>query len=151
MFLLRYVFPVADNWQQRSANAPDLDMAEAILSEAGKLAAQQLHPANAPGDREGCTLNGDGVSVPASFQQPWRALVEGGWVGLAASPDFGGQGMPKMLASLVEEMQWSANPAFRLYAAATAGVALLLEDQASDALKQNSPGPPSRLGRASGP
>jgi hypothetical protein len=137
MFLVRNVFRAEESWQQQlGEDAPDMDMVEAILNESGKLAAEQLHPANALGDKQGCTLTDEGVSVPTSFQQPWRALVEGGWPSLAASPDFGGQGMPKMLASLVEEMQWSANPAFRLYAAATAGVALLLEDQASDALKQ---------------
>ena len=135
-FLLEHVFGAHEHWCELFGDdAPTLELAEAVLDEAGKLASELIHPASAVGDEQGCQLDGDVVTVPACFQQPWQALVEGGWIGLGASSDHGGQGMPKLLASMVEEMQWS-NPALRLYAAGTNGAVLCMEDYASEEMKQ---------------
>ncbi|MDQ6702815.1 MAG: acyl-CoA dehydrogenase C-terminal domain-containing protein [Pseudomonadota bacterium] len=116
LFLLRDVFPI-----QRYNNLPGFaeatpDLLEAIVSEAAKLCEETLQPLNQTGDREGCVRNKDGsVATPRGFKEAYRAFVEGGWVGLAADPDFGGQGLPYTLAAVVNEFASSANMAFAMY------------------------------------
>ena len=137
MFILRDVFNAESRWLDLFGDeAPTLDLAEAVLNESGKLAADLFHPANIAGDKEGCRLNADGASVPAAYKSAWQALVEGGWVGLSASPEFGGQGMPTLLASMVEEMQWATNPPLRLYATGISGAVELLEEHGTAEIQQ---------------
>jgi len=133
MFLLRDVFFAEQQWTELYGDeAPTLDLVEAVLQESSKLATNLLHPSSALGDRQGCSIKDGVVSTPDAYKEPFQYLAEGGWPGLGAAVAYGGQGMPKTVASLVEEMQWAANPALRLYAAATSGVTLLLEDYASE-------------------
>src|SRR6202023_4127753 len=105
LFLLSDVFPI-----QRYNNLPGFadatpDVVEAIVSEAAKLCEETLLPLNQTGDRAGCVRNKDGsVATPHGFKAAYRAFVEGGWVGLAADPDFGGQGLPFTLAAIVNEI-----------------------------------------------
>jgi alkylation response protein AidB-like acyl-CoA dehydrogenase len=116
LFLLRDVFPI-----QRYNNLPGFadatpDVVEAIVSEAAKLCEETLLPLNQTGDRAGCVRNKDGsVATPRGFKEAYRAFVEGGWVGLAADPDYGGQGLPYTLAAIVNEFASSANMAFAMY------------------------------------
>jgi len=116
LFLLRDVFPI-----QRYNNLPGFadatpDVVEAIVSEAAKLCEGTLQPLNQTGDRAGCVRNKDGsVATPHGFKEAYRAFVEGGWVGLAADPDYGGQGLPYALAVIVNEFASSANMAFAMY------------------------------------
>jgi alkylation response protein AidB-like acyl-CoA dehydrogenase len=56
---------------------------------------------------EGAKLKNAGVSVPSGFADAYRKWVEGGWGSLAASPDFGGQGLPVALSVAMQEM-WNA-------------------------------------------
>ena len=86
------------------------------VSEAAKLCEETLQPLNQTGDRAGCVRNKDGsVATPHGFEEAYRAFVEGGWVGLAADPDFRGQGLPFTLAAIVNEFASSANMAFAMY------------------------------------
>ena len=66
----------------------------AVLDEAGKLARDVLHPLNASGDKEGCTLENGVVRTPSGFKAAFDALRDGGWTALNCDPDFGGQGLP---------------------------------------------------------
>ena len=91
---------------------PGYEMAEpelvgAILGEAAKFAATVLAPLNQPADRVGSVLENGVVRTPAGFRQAYARHVEGGWNGLAADPEFGGQGLPLALAAPVAEM-WDA-------------------------------------------
>ena len=101
----------------------DLDEAftEAVLTEAGKVASDLLAPLNAVGDREGCTLENGVVRTPTGFGPAFQALREGGWTALDAPPEYGGQGLPYVMHTAVNESFVSANMAFNMYAGLTHG------------------------------
>jgi acyl-CoA dehydrogenase len=136
VFLLSDVFDYA-----RYANAPGfsdapIDVVEAVLSEGAKFVEEVIQPLNRVGDIEGCKRNEDGsVTTPKGFKQAYEALVEGGWVGLAGDPNFGGQGLPSFLAVLTSEYANSANVAFWMYPGLTNGAVAALMAHGSDDLK----------------
>ncbi|MGC2225249.1 MAG: acyl-CoA dehydrogenase family protein, partial [Methylocella sp.] len=136
LFLLRDVFPI-----QRYNNLPGFaeatpDVVEAIVSEAAKLCEETLEPLNQPGDRAGCVRGTDGsVATPRGFKEAYRAFVEGGWVGLAADPDYGGQGLPYTLAAIVNEFASSANMAFAMYPGLSQGALAVLLTHGTGAQK----------------
>ncbi|MGQ0446402.1 MAG: acyl-CoA dehydrogenase C-terminal domain-containing protein [Beijerinckiaceae bacterium] len=137
LFLLRDVFPI-----QRYNNLPGFteatpDIVEAIVSEAAKLCEETLQPLNQTGDREGCVRGKDGsVATPRGFKQAYRAFVEGGWVGLAADPEYGGQGLPYTLTAIVNEFASSANMAFAMYPGLSQGAYAALLTHGTDAQKK---------------
>jgi acyl-CoA dehydrogenase len=73
-----------------------------------------LDPLYRTGDREGAKWTPQGVVTPAGFKEAYAQFVEGGWPSLAHGTQFGGQGMPRVLAAAVEEIWTSANCAFKL-------------------------------------
>jgi alkylation response protein AidB-like acyl-CoA dehydrogenase len=111
------------------------ELLNAILEEAAKLTEELIAPLNQSGDQNGCTLENGKVTTPPGFKQAYKAFSDGGWGGLAGNPDFGGQGMPKMLSVLVEEMLMGSNPSFGLYPILTSGASMSLNLHGSDALK----------------
>ena len=104
------------------------DTVTAILEEASKFATEVLDPINASGDREGSKLLPDGtVQTPAGFKAAYRQYSENGWNGLTKSADFGGQGLPQLVATPVEEMWHAANMAFDLCPLLTQGAIEAIE------------------------
>jgi acyl-CoA dehydrogenase len=122
LFLLNDVFHI-----ERHANLPGFadasaDVILAILSEAARFCEEVLAPLNRVGDVEGCTRHADGaVSTPRGFKEAYRQLVEGGWIGIAAPAEFGGQGLPMALTQVVNEFLAGANMAFAMYPGLTQG------------------------------
>jgi alkylation response protein AidB-like acyl-CoA dehydrogenase len=96
------------------------DFTEAILSEAGKIATEMLAPLNAAGDR-GCKLENGVVRTPEGFKAAIDALREGGWPSLECDPEYGGQGLPNVMAICVGEMHSAANMALMMYHGLTHG------------------------------
>ena len=90
------------------------DIVQAILSEAGRFAAEVLAPINRSGDLEGCRLENGVVTTASGFKDAYRQFVDGGWNSLAFDPEYGGQGLPWLVATAVNEMWDSANLAFSL-------------------------------------
>ena len=136
-FLLFDVFHADESWakiEEFSALTPDL--ARAILAESGRVASQVLAPLNEIGDTYGCEWNDGEVTTPPGFKEGFSELTQGGWLGLSGNPAFGGQGMPKSLGCLVEEMFWAANSSLYLYGTLTVGACLCLDAHGSAEQKQ---------------
>ncbi|QXH33201.1 acyl-CoA dehydrogenase C-terminal domain-containing protein [Pseudomonas muyukensis] len=136
-FLLNEVFDAPALWQTLPALTERIDstMADAILEEAAKLAAGLIAPLNRSGDEQGAQWENGLVTTPAGFREAYGTYAEGGWVGLAGNPEYGGMGMPKMLSVQCEEMAYAANASFALYSTLSAGACLALDAHASAALK----------------
>ena len=120
---------------------PDLadysaELGSSVLAEAARFAETVLAPLNQPGDREGAHWTPEGVQAPTGFKEAYRQFVEGGWPQLGASAQFGGQAVPAMLASAVQEIWASANLAFKLCPMLTHGAAHALEITGTPEQKQ---------------
>ncbi|WP_314915653.1 acyl-CoA dehydrogenase C-terminal domain-containing protein [Pseudomonas helleri] len=137
-FVLHEVFQAPALWARLPALAEhvDADTADAILQEAAKVTSQLIAPLNRSGDEEGAQWHAGKVSTPQGFKAAYDTYIEGGWVGLSGNPDFGGLGMPKMLAVQFEEMLYAANSSFALYSALTSGACLAIDAHASATLKE---------------
>src|SRR5437868_4443123 len=126
-FLLNDVFQI-----DRYDNLPGFtdasaDVREAILGEAAKLSEEVLQPLNRVGDLEGCTRHDDGsVTTPKGFKEAVKQVAEGGWLGLSAPAEYGGQGLPVTLSQVVTEFQSAANMAFSMYGGLTMGATAAL-------------------------
>jgi len=102
-------------------DALEPELLQAILEEGGKLASEVLAPINASGDREGCHLENGVVRTPKGFKDAFDKVKDGGWTGLDCDPEFGGQGLPYVVATAIAEIFASANMAFGMYPGLTHG------------------------------
>ena len=112
------------------------DLVVAVLAEAGKFAAEVLDPLNRIGDQEGAQLANGIVTPPAGFAEAYKQFTAAGWNGLSGPVDFGGQGLPHIVAMAVQEMWNSANMAFCLCPMLTSGVVEALKLRGSGAQKK---------------
>ena len=108
---------------------------EAILVEAGRLCSEVLAPLQRSGDKHPARLENGVVRTSPGFAEGYRAIVEGGWVGISADPAFGGLGLPISLASCLNDMMASACLSLQINPLMTQGQIEALEHHASDAVK----------------
>ena len=111
------------------------DVIDAILDEAAKFAGAVLSPLNRVGDREGAKWKDTVVTTSPGFKEAYRQFVDNGWNGLGCDPEFGGQGLPKLLSTAVSEMWKAANHAFSLCPMLTQGAIEALMIAGTDAQK----------------
>jgi acyl-CoA dehydrogenase len=136
VFLLNDVFDYAKYANSPGFSDAPIDVVEAVLTEGARFVEEVVQPLNRIGDLEGCKRRDDGsVTTPKGFKQAYKALVEGGWVGLAGDTAYGGQGLPSFLAVLFSEYEYSANLAFSMYPGLTNGAVATMMVHASDELK----------------
>jgi alkylation response protein AidB-like acyl-CoA dehydrogenase len=111
------------------------DLAESVLSESARFAEGVLDPINRSGDQEGAHWSEQGVRSARGFREAYQQFIAGGWPQLRAPAEIGGQGMPMLLATAVQETWASANLAFKLCPMLTYGAIHALEITAAPALK----------------
>jgi acyl-CoA dehydrogenase len=111
------------------------DVVEAILAEAGRLCEETLAPLNRAGDKHPARLENGVVRTSPGFADGYKAIATGGWVGMTASPAYGGMGLPMVVATAVNEMMGSACLALQLNPLMTQGQIEALEHHASDVVK----------------
>ena len=112
------------------------DIIDAVLEQASKFASDVLSPLNAVGDQQGAKWSEEGVVTPDGWKEAYEQFTEAGWNSLAFDPEYGGQGMPGLLAAAVQEMWHSSNMAFGLCPLLTQGAVHAINSHASDQLKQ---------------
>jgi alkylation response protein AidB-like acyl-CoA dehydrogenase len=113
------------------------DVIDAILDEAAKFAGAVLSPLNRVGDREGAKWKDTVVTTSPGFKEAYRQFVDNGWNGLGCDPEFGGQGLPKLLSTAVSEMWKAANHAFSLCPMLTQGAIEALMIAGTDTQKSS--------------
>ncbi len=111
------------------------DLVDAILAEAGRFASEEVAPLYKIGDEHGAVLRDAAVTTPPGWKELYRRWTEGGWNALSAPEEFGGQGLPTMLAVAALEMWNSAAMAFGIGPTLTMGAVEALGKHASEALK----------------
>ena len=93
-----------------------------------------LSPLNWTGDQEGARWDNGVVHTATGWKEAYKQFAEAGWTALACEPEFGGQGLPKLVSTAVMEMWKSANMAFSLCPMLTTGAIEALMTAGSDAL-----------------
>ena len=121
-------FVLHDVLKLSTSNIPgysDLDHAftAAILEESGKLANEVMAPLNVVGDREGCHLENGVVRTPDGFKEAFEQFKAGGWAGIDMPEKYGGQYIPAVLASAVNEHFLASNQSFSMFHGLTHGAA----------------------------
>ncbi|RBW52219.1 acyl-CoA dehydrogenase [Ruegeria sp. A3M17] len=112
-----------------------VDVVSAILTEAGKLCEGVMAPLQRPGDLEPARLENGVLRTSTGYVDGWKAIAEGGWVGMSGDPDYGGMGLPMTLTTAVNEMMSAACLSLQLAPLMTQGQIEALEHHASDELK----------------
>ncbi|MEQ1610574.1 MAG: acyl-CoA dehydrogenase C-terminal domain-containing protein [Hyphomonadaceae bacterium] len=120
----------------RFADAPR-DVIDAVLDGGATFASEVLQPINAIGDKQGCKRNPDGsVTTPKGFREAYQRMSDDGWMAISADPQFGGQGLPRVVAFPFLEMCSSANMAFSMYPGLTRGAAEAIQHGGSEGQKK---------------
>ncbi len=107
-----------------------------VISEARTLAVKEILPTQVDGDRIGVRFDSGAVTVPESFHKAWSALKDGEWLAMTEDPEWGGQGMPRSVASAASNLLQAANFGFLMYAGLTHGAGKLVETFGTDEQKQ---------------
>ncbi len=134
-FVLHDVLDVSSLTKLPGYEESGRDIVDGLVEEASKLLEQQLAPLNAKGD-DGCRWVDGEVKTPEGFREFYKLWQQSGWVGVSSTPEFGGQGLPYILAKVVEEMICSANVAFALYPGLTIGCYEAIHASGSDEQKK---------------
>ncbi|MFT6734883.1 MAG: alkylation response protein AidB-like acyl-CoA dehydrogenase [Polaribacter sp.] len=113
------------------------DLLKAVMEEAAKLSENILLPVNTSGDQEGCVYDPETQSVktPSGFKEAYKHYMQGGWSGLSAPTEFGGQGLPHLLKMIVDEMVCSSNLSFGMYPGLSHGAIDCLSQHGSEQLQ----------------
>ncbi len=106
-----------------------------VLEQGLKLAKEEIAPLNEVADRVGAKFENGAVTLPKEFHGPYKTYCEGGWIGVSSDPEWGGQGLPRVVGMATGEFFTGACLAFMMTPSLTHGAAEMFETFASDELK----------------
>jgi alkylation response protein AidB-like acyl-CoA dehydrogenase len=136
LFLLEAVLEVDSHAGLPGFAEAPAETRRAIVEGAAGFAEEVLAPLNLPGDVEGCTREADGsVRTPKGFAEAYDKFVEAGWGTLTAPVAYGGQGLPHVLGTAIEEYFSAANMAFAMYPGLAQGAQAAIAAVGSEAQK----------------
>ncbi len=111
------------------------DLVRAVIEEMAKFSEQEIAPINLSGDKEGCTLAGTTVSTPTGFKEAYKKYVEAGWPSMTHDPEYGGQGMPDSLGSVMNDIIAAANWAWSMYPGLSHGAMSTISEHGTQSQK----------------
>jgi len=114
----------------------DMDTIDMILTEAQKFSEEVLYEANFDGDKRGLEFKDGVVTTPDSYKDAYQKYLEGGWLGISADPELGGQGLPNVVGLAAMEFQVASSVAFTMYPGLTRAAIELLEFYGEDWMKE---------------
>ena len=132
---LKQVAGLSDAMEDGKFGDLSQDLVDAVLEEAGKFASDRIAPLNRDSDLIGAKLENAVVTTTPGFKETYKDWSEGGWNAISGPEDFGGQGLPNMLAVAVSEMWNSASMGFALCPLLTIGAIEALDQHGSQELK----------------
>ena len=135
-FALKYGAQLLPALEQGLFGDLTMDDVEAVLAEAGRLAAEVIAPLNRIGDQTGTTFKDGVVTTAPGWKQAYDAWRKGGWAGVVADSEWGGQGLPQVLNAACVEMWNGANMAFGVGPLVGMSAIDALTAHGSDALKR---------------
>lgn len=113
----------------------DGELASAVLEESAKFNQAVVAPLNWEGDKNPSTWNNGAVIMTAGFKEALKQYAEAGWQGVIHPPQYGGQGLPKLIATPCLEMVNAANLSFALCPLLTDGAIEAILIAANEDLK----------------
>ena len=136
-FVLKEVVEIEKLCNETGLDTSTVEIIDTVLDAAGKLAKEEIEPINKTGDSEGLKIDSSGkVTTANGFKEAYQHFVEGGWGSLQFSPNYGGQGVPFVVAASVQEMWHSANMSWGLCPLLTQGAVEAITLNANEELKQ---------------
>lgn len=135
LFVLEHVAGLGDVRKLAAFGDVTPDLVETILNEAGRFGSEVLAPLNQIGDQQGCRLENGKVHMPPGFVDAYARFRSAGWTGLTSAPEYGGQGLPRVISSAIAEIRDSANMAFGLCPLLTQVAVEMLAAHASPRIK----------------
>ncbi len=135
-FVFEHIAGLPELLKLEAYAAVEPDLVDAVLEENAKFTEEVIAPTNWDGDQNPPSYVDGAVHMPDSFKKAFSHFVEGGWQGLRHPEQFGGQGLPRLLATATTENLYAANVAFSLCPMLTDGVIEALLLSGSEELKQ---------------
>ncbi|BES73823.1 acyl-CoA dehydrogenase C-terminal domain-containing protein [Marinobacter nanhaiticus D15-8W] len=136
-FLINEVFDYPKHYASlKSGENATPDIVDAILTECGRFSEEVLSPLYQSGDEEGCKLENGDVSTPKGYKEAYEQYMMGGWQGLSAPEEVGGQGLPASMGLLKQEMMGTANWPFSMYPGLSLGAMNTIQLHGSDEQRQ---------------
>jgi alkylation response protein AidB-like acyl-CoA dehydrogenase len=136
-FILKDLLRMHERSEPANYQMVDEDIIDAVAHEAGRFCRDIIAPLNGVADQQGCTRHADGsVTTPEGFPAAYQAWIESGWGTLPQPEEFGGQGMPHALFTVIEEYLNSSCAGFTMYPGIMPGAVATVLSSAPEELKQ---------------
>jgi len=126
-FVLHEQFKIAELSKHARFAEFNKHVIDMIITEARNLAIKEILPTWKIGDRVGCRYETGAVHTPAEYKRVWRHLIDGGWFAPTVDVEWGGQGMPKILALAAQDYLTGANLALMMIVGLNHGAGRLIE------------------------